>query len=112
MILQFAREWDDRCPLVIVPTKFINADGGLPPAPYQSGNLGQPPDPLLDRPCKILPNRSMPLSPGGCRGQVATVQEIFRLQGARMNCWSRGVIPAIGQESSAIILAASRGGPG
>jgi phosphoenolpyruvate phosphomutase len=111
-VLEFAREWDDRCPLVIVPTKYY----ATPTEVFREHGIS-----LI-----IWANHlvraaihAMQAVAQGIRkteslvdveGQIATVSEIFRLQGAdelldAEKRYARRSHP----EASAIILAASRG---
>jgi phosphoenolpyruvate phosphomutase len=111
-VLAFAREWDNRAPLVIVPTKYYSTPtevfrehrislviwanhmirSGIAAMQAAAESIRET-DSLLD-----------------LEGQIATVTEIFRLQGAEElleaeKLYTRRARP----DSSAIILAASRG---
>jgi phosphoenolpyruvate phosphomutase len=111
-ILAFAREWDDRCPLVIVPTKYYST----PTEVFREHRIS----------LVIWANHLIRASIGAMQstariiresqslvdveGRVATVPEIFRLQGAEElleaeKIYARSARP----DASAIILAASRG---
>ncbi len=56
-ILEFAREWGNRAPLVIVPTKYYsNPQRRVPQGRYQHRDLGEPPG-ALGRPPRCRPWR-------------------------------------------------------
>ena len=111
-VLQFAREWANRAPLVIVPTKYYTT----PTSVFEQADIS-----LviwanhMIRSCitamqstakEIYKTRSLVES----EGRIATVSEIFRLQGAEElleaeKRYARGGTHPV----SSIILAASRG---
>lgn len=111
-IIEFTREWNNRCPLVIVPTKYY----ATPVEVFQQHQIslviwanhlvraGVAAMQSVAR--EIHDTRSLV----DVEGRVATVSEIFRLQGAdelleaEMKYTNRST-----QDTSAIILAASRG---
>jgi len=111
-ILEFAREWDQRCPLAIVPTTYYST----PVEVFRQHRIS----------LVIWANHMIRSAVGSMQsiarhihdteslvdaeGRVASVQEIFRLQGADelLDAEKRYARPGH-QEASAIILAASRG---
>jgi phosphoenolpyruvate phosphomutase len=111
-VLGFAAEWANRSPLVIVPTKYY----ATPTEVFEEANIS-----LviwanhIIRSCisamqKTAANIHATRSLVECEGRIATVPEIFRLQGAdelleAEKRYARGG----GHPVSAIILAASRG---
>ncbi len=111
-VLGFAAEWANRSPLVIVPTKYY----ATPTEVFEEANIG-----LvvwanhMIRTCisamqKTASNIHVTRSLVESEGRIATVPEIFRLQGAdelleAEKRYARGS----GHPVSAIILAASRG---
>jgi len=111
-ILQFATEWDNRCPLVIVPTKFY----ATPTEVFRQHRISLViwANHMLRAAIAAMQSTAQQIhstqSLVDIEGQVATVQEIFRLQGAdELLEAEKRYAPTARQESSAIILAASRG---
>ncbi|HMB59924.1 MAG TPA: phosphoenolpyruvate mutase [Xanthomonadales bacterium] len=111
-ILAFAKEWDNRCPLVIVPTKYY----ATPTELFRQNRIS----------LVIWANHmiraaitAMQATAANIRaadslvdieGQVAAVPEIFRLQGAdELLEAEKRYAPASRQNSTAIILGATRG---
>ena len=48
-IIGFMQRWDNRCPIVIVPTMYYATPGGcLPSGRYLPGDLGKPFGPVVD----------------------------------------------------------------
>jgi phosphoenolpyruvate phosphomutase len=111
-VLAFAREWANRCPLVIVPTKYYST----PSEVFREHGIG-----LviwanhLIRACITAMQataRSIfeTVSLVDVEGRVATVAEIFRLQGADELLEAEKIYArSARQDAAAIILAASRG---
>ncbi|HLF29863.1 MAG TPA: phosphoenolpyruvate mutase [Xanthomonadales bacterium] len=111
-ILQFAREWADRCPLVIVPTKFYST----PTDVFRQHRISLViwANHLIRSSIAAMQNTALQIHAAeslvDVEGQVATVQEIFRLQGAdELLEAEKRYARSVGQETNAIILAASRG---
>jgi len=111
-ILAFAKEWDDRCPLVIVPTKYYST----PTEVFRQHKISL----VIWANHLIRANiaamqataRSIFKSESlvDVEGRVATVPEIFRLQGADELLEAEKIYArSARQDASAIILAASRG---
>ncbi len=111
-ILQFAREWQQRCPLVVVPTKFY----ATPAEVFRQHRISLViwANHLIRSAISAMQATAETIcateSLVDVEGQVATVQEIFRLQGAdelleAEKRYARPTHPG----ASAIILAASRG---
>lgn len=111
-ILQFAREWDSRCPLVIVPTKYYST----PPEVFRQHRISLViwANHLIRSSIAAMQATAQQIKASeslvDIEGQVATVEEIFRLQGAEelLEAEKRYARPG-GQETTAIILAAGRG---
>jgi phosphoenolpyruvate phosphomutase len=111
-VLQFAREWDNRCPLVIVPTKYYST----PTEVFRqhqislviwANHLIRTNILAMQKTARKIRDSESLLD---VEGQVATVSEIFRLQGAdellaAEKIYARSARP----EATAIVLAASRG---
>ncbi len=111
-VLAFAREWDNRCPLVIVPTKYYST----PTEVFRQHKISL----VIWANHMIRANiaamqataRSIFESESlvDVEGRVATVSEIFRLQGAEELLEAEKIYArSAGKDASAIILAASRG---
>ena len=111
-ILQFAREWGQRCPLVIVPTQFyatpseVFRQHHISLVVWANHMIRSAISAMQATARQIHASESLV----DVEGQVATVQEIFRLQGADelLAAEKRYARPGH-QEAGAIILAASRG---
>lgn len=111
-ILQFAREWGQRCPLVIVPTKYY----ATPSEVFRQHHISLViwANHLIRSAISAMQATARQIHASeslvDIEGQVATVQEIFRLQGADelLAAEKRYARPGQ-QEACAIILAASRG---
>ncbi len=111
-ILQFVREWDSRCPLVIVPTKYYST----PTEVFRDNNISlviwanhmiRTSIAAMQKTARTIRQMESLVE---IEGQAATVSEIFRLQGAdelleAEKIYARSARP----DTSAIILAASRG---
>jgi phosphoenolpyruvate phosphomutase len=111
-VLEFAREWDNRCPLVIVPTKYYSTptevfrEHGISLVIWANHLIRSSITAMRATAAAIHDSESLV----DIEGQVATVSEIFRLQGAdelleAEKLYARSARP----DASAIILAASRG---
>ena len=111
-VLAFAREWDDRCPLVIVPTKYYST----PTEVFRqhrislviwANHLIRSSIASMQATAKtIFESESLV----DVEGRVAGVPEIFRLQGADELLEAEKIYARSARlDTSAIILAASRG---
>ncbi|MFC1696146.1 phosphoenolpyruvate mutase [Pseudomonadota bacterium] len=111
-VLAFAKEWDKRCPLVIVPTKYYSTptevfrQHGISLVIWANHMIRSGIAAMQATARTIFESQSLV----DVEGRVATVPEIFRLQGAEElleaeKIYSRSARP----DASAIILAASRG---
>jgi len=111
-VLQFAREWGNRCPLVIVPTKYYST----PTEVFRQHDISLViwANHLIRANITAMQNTARSIyeteSLVDVEGAVATVSEIFRLQGAdelleAEKSYARSARPDV----SAIVLAASRG---
>jgi phosphoenolpyruvate phosphomutase len=111
-ILAFKREWGDRSPVVIVPTKYyatptdVLREAGFSIAIWANHLLRAALTTMQDC-AKTLAREQTLLS---IEDGIAPVGEIFRLQGASELQAAEGrYLPARNAQSRAIILAASRG---
>lgn len=111
-ILAFAREWGDRCPLVIVPTKYYSTptevfrEHGISLVIWANHMIRACITAMQATARTIFATESLV----DVEGRVATVAEIFRLQGADELLEAEKVYArSVRHDASAIILAASRG---
>ena len=111
-VLGFAKEWANRCPLVIVPTKYyatpteVIEEAGISLVIWANHMLRTCISSMQATAANIHASRSLV----ECEGRIATVSEIFRIQGAdelleAEKRYARGSSHQI----SAIVPAASRG---
>lgn len=111
-ILAFAKEWDNRAPLVIVPTKYYSTptdvfrEAGISLVIWANHMMRANITAMQSVSAEIFSSQSLVNS----EGRIASVSEIFRLQGAdelleAEKLYSRSSRAA----GSALILAASRG---
>jgi phosphoenolpyruvate phosphomutase len=111
-VLGFAREWDRRCPLVIVPTKYYSTptevfrEHGISLVIWANHMIRSSIAAMQATAKRIRENESLV----DVEGRVATVSEIFRLQGAdELLEAERRYARSQRQDAAAIVLAASRG---
>jgi len=111
-ILAFAQEWDNRCPLVIVPTKYYST----PTEVFRQHKISLViwANHLIRANIAAMQSTARSIfeseSLVDVEGRVATVPEIFRLQGADELLEAEKIYArSARQDASAIILAASRG---
>ncbi|VVE89254.1 phosphoenolpyruvate mutase [Pandoraea bronchicola] len=111
-IVQFAREWDNRCPLVIVPTKYYSTptdvfrDAGISVVIWANHLIRSATSAMQAVAAEI--HRSETLI--NVEDRIATVDEIFRLQDADEYTEAEDrYLSAANAPRSAIVLAASRG---
>jgi len=111
-ILAFAQEWDNRCPLVIVPTKYYST----PTEVFRQHRISLViwANHLIRANIAAMQATARAIfeseSLVDVEGRVATVPEIFRLQGADELLEAEKIYArSARQDASAIILAASRG---
>ena len=111
-VLGFVKEWANRCPVVIVPTKYyatpteVFEEAGIDLVIWANHMIRSCITAMQATAANIHATRSLV----ECEGRVATVSEIFRLQGAdelleAEKRYARGGSHPV----SSIILAASRG---
>jgi len=111
-VLAFKREWADRSPVVIVPTKYyatptdVLREAGFSIAIW-ANHLLRSAIPVMQYCAEKLATEQNLLS---IEDEIASVKEIFRLQGAsELQDAEDRYLPKRDQASRAIILAASRG---
>lgn len=111
-VLQFAREWGERCPLVIVPTKYYSTptevfrDNKINLVIWANHMIRTNIAAMQATARKIHETESLV----DIEGRVATVSEIFRLQGADELLEAEKIYAGRARpDAAAVILAASRG---
>jgi phosphoenolpyruvate phosphomutase len=111
-VLQFAREWNNRCPLVIVPTKYYST----PAEVFRDNNISLViwANHMIRASIAAMQKTAQTIhateSLVDTEGQAATVSEIFRLQGAEELLEAEKIYAGSTRpDASAVILAASRG---
>ncbi|MFL4986107.1 MAG: phosphoenolpyruvate mutase [Xanthobacteraceae bacterium] len=110
-VLGFAERWQNRCPLIIVPTTYHSTptslfrQAGISTVIWANHNLRAAITAMRDTSRRIWEDESV----REVEGQVASVQEIFRLVGnAELEAAERRYLPGRAT-ASAVVLAASRG---
>ncbi|MDX1645748.1 MAG: phosphoenolpyruvate mutase [Longimicrobiales bacterium] len=111
-ILQFKHEWDDRCPVVIVPTKYYKTptdvfrDYGFSIVIWANHILRSAVAAMQEAAAMIARDENLL----GVEERAVPVKEIFRLQGAsELEIAERMYLPERGATARAVVLAASRG---
>lgn len=111
-ILAFKREWGDRCPVVIVPTKYYSTptdvfrQHGFSMIIWANHML-RAAVAAMQTTARVLKDQENLLS---IEDNIAPVSEIFRLQGAdQLLEAEQRYLPKSADRTSAIVLAASRG---
>lgn len=111
-VLVFAKEWDNRCPLVIVPTKYYSTptdvfrEAGVSLVIWANHLVRASIDAMQNTAREIYSSQSLVDS----EGRIASVKEIFRLQGADELLEAEKRYTSSGRAAaSAVVLAASRG---
>ncbi len=112
-IESFMKEWGGRLPVVIVPTKYYSTptqvfrDIGVSTVIWANHNCRAAITAMQETSRRIFLDQSLM----NVEGSVATVQEVFRLQGEdELREAETAYLPAAGRVTNAVILAASRGG--
>ncbi len=111
-VLSFKKEWGDRCPVVIVPTKYYSTptevfrDYGFSISIWANHMLRTSIAGMQATAAKLKEEETLM----AIEDDVATVKEIFRLQGAsELQEAEKRYLPQKGKSVAAIVLAASRG---
>lgn len=111
-ILSFKQEWGERCPVIIVPTKYyatptdVFCDHGFSIVIW-ANHLLRASVSAMQQTARTLMNEENLLS---IEDRVAPVSEIFRLQGAdELQAAEKRYLPKNAHGVQAIVLAASRG---
>jgi len=110
-VLAFAQRWQNRCPLIVVPTTYHSTptalfrQAGISTVIWANHNLRAAITAMRDACRRIWEDESV----REVEGQVASVQEVFRLVGnAELEEAERRYLPGRAT-ASAVVLAASRG---
>lgn len=111
-VLAFKREWGDRSPVVIVPTKYyatpteVFREAGFSIAIWANHLLRAAIPAMQDCARQLAAEQNLQ----GVEDRIAPVKEIFRLQGAsELQAAEERYLPGSGPGARALILAASRG---
>ena len=111
-VLAFKRAWGDRCPVVIVPTKYyatptpVFEDAGFSLVIWANQILRASVRAMREAAERIHADRSLI----GVEDAIVPIGEIFRLQGEEeLEAQEGRYLPRAGTATQAIILAASRG---
>ena len=111
-IIAFKNEWSDRLPVIIVPTKYystpteIFSQVGISIAIWANHMIRSSIESMQQTAASIIHNKSVV----ALEDKIASVSEIFRLQGVSELLEAEEMyLPKKQQATSAIILAASRG---
>lgn len=111
-ILAFKKEWGDRCPVVIVPTKYYTTptevfrDAGFSTVIWANHAMRSALTAMQKTAKRIYEDQSLL----NVESEVVTVAEVFRIQGeAELEQAEKLYLPKHGQSTRAIVLAASRG---
>jgi phosphoenolpyruvate phosphomutase len=104
-ILAFLRAWENKCPVVIVPTTYYNTptstyeEAGVSLVIWANHLLRASIKAMQQTAAQIYQERSI----GSIEGQVVTVKEIFRLQNAaELEEAEQRYLPKVGAEESKI----------
>lgn len=111
-IKAFMEAWDHRHPVIIVPTKYYStptehfSDWGVSTVIWANHNVRSAIQAMEQTTKQIFQDQSLI----NVEGNVATVSHIFDLQGAdELKNAEKKYLPTYGQDTKAIVLAASKG---
>ncbi|MDA0306425.1 MAG: phosphoenolpyruvate mutase [Proteobacteria bacterium] len=111
-IMSFAKEWGDRCPIAIVPTKYYATPtdefrkAGISLAIWANHNLRAAITAMRDTSRQIFREESL----AGVDAGMVKVKEVFELAGNdELAEAEKRYLPDRGEKASAVIIAASRG---
>ena len=111
-ILEFKREWGDRCPVVIVPTKYyatpteVFREHGISMVIWANHILRSSIQAMQQVAATIVREQSLVR----VESTIASVAEVFRLQGAdALEDAEKRYLPGAANMPAALVLAASRG---
>jgi phosphoenolpyruvate phosphomutase len=111
-IAAFMKAWGSRLPVVIVPTKYYSTptqeirESGVRLVIWANHNLRSAITAMKETTKRIFEDQSLV----GIEDKVATVSEVFRLQGeAELEDAEKKYLPTSGKSVNAVVLAAARG---
>jgi len=111
-ILAFMREWDNRCPVIIVPTTYHGTpterfrEAGIGAVIWANHNLRAAINAMRETARQIHDDESV----ASVEGRIATMGEVFALAGnAELSAAEKRYLPGDSDRTRAIVLAASRG---
>ncbi|MFQ3621580.1 MAG: phosphoenolpyruvate mutase [Spirochaetales bacterium] len=111
-VLAFKKEWGDRCPVVIVPTKYY----ATPTEVFRQAGFSMViwANHLLRAALQAMQKTALTLSQEqsllSLEDKIAPVSEVFRLQGQEeLDRAEKIYLPASGRKVQAVVLAAARG---
>ena len=111
-IQSFAKEWANRCPIVIVPTKYYTTptdefrDAGISVAIWANHNLRAAITAMRETSSQIFREESLV----GVDGAMVTVKDVFELAGNdELAEAEKRYLPKRTEKVTAVVLAASRG---
>jgi phosphoenolpyruvate phosphomutase len=108
----FMKEWGNRLPVIIVPTKYYSTPTevfrkiGVSTVIWANHNCRAAISAMQQTSKRIFEDQSLI----NVEGEIASVQEVFRLQGEdELRDAEKSYLPTAGKIANAIVLAASRG---
>src|SRR3990170_8161224 len=111
----FMKEWGNRCPVIIVPTKYYSIPTehfkkiGISTIIWANHNIRTAIKGMQETSARIFKEQSLI----NVESKVVSVNEIFRLQGAdELEAAEDKYLPTTGKKVNAIVLAASQGSLG
>jgi phosphoenolpyruvate phosphomutase len=111
-IFAFMKEWGDRLPVVIVPTKYyatptdLFRQAGISMVIWANHNLRAAIRAMKDMTSYLMQHQSL----AAIEKDLPTVEEIFRLQGMdEYEQWEKLYLPKTSTPAKAVLLAASKG---
>jgi phosphoenolpyruvate phosphomutase len=111
-ILEFMGAWDNRCPVIIVPTTYYGTptqrfrDAGIGAVIWANHNLRAAINAMRETARAIHESESI----AQVEGRIASMRDVFDLAGnAELSEAERRYLPSSEDQPSAVVLAASRG---
>lgn len=111
----FMKEWGNRCPVIIVPTKYYTvptvhfSKAGVSTIIWANHNIRSSIKIMQETTARIFADQSLI----NVEDKIVSVNEIFRLQGAdELEAAEDKYLPTTGRNVNAIVLAASQGSLG
>ncbi|MBO6948149.1 MAG: phosphoenolpyruvate mutase [Rhodospirillales bacterium] len=111
-VLEFTKEWANRCPVVIVPTKYYSTptdefrNAGISLAIWANHNLRTSIAAMRETTARIHRDQSL----AGVENSIVSVSEVFALQGAdELKQAEDRYLTKTGSTRNAVVVAATRG---